>query len=155
MIEEYFISEDTLMLLPLSKNETKILDISGEYIIEKNIFEVVDESCQYYGSTYNGRYISAKKTLDMDYKLPIIIDEVKEVVLFPTCSPKLENCIWICVNNVENYIKNNKASVIKFTNGISSELNISINTLENQILRATMLLMKLKKRKSNPKKIGV
>lgn len=155
MIEEYFISEDTLMLLPLSKNETKILDISGEYIIEKNIFEVVDESCQYYGSTYNGRYISAKKTLDMDYKLPIIIDEVKEVVLFPTCSPKLENCIWICVNNVENYIKNNKASVIKFTNGISSELNISINTLENQILRATMLLMKLKKRKYNPKKIGV
>ena len=85
MIEEYFISEDTLMLLPLSKNETKILDISGEYIIEKNIFEVVDESCQYYGSTYNGRYISAKKTLEMDYKLPIIIDEVKEVVLFPTC----------------------------------------------------------------------
>lgn len=155
MIEEYFISEDTLMLLPLNKNETKILDISGEYIIEKNIFEVVDESCQYYGSTYNGRYISAKKTLDMDYKLPIIIDEVKEVVLFPTCSPKLENCIWICVNNVENYIKNNKVSVIKFTNGVSSELNISINTLENQILRATMLLMKLKKRKSNPKKIGV
>ena len=155
MIEEYFISEDTLMLLPLSKNETKILDISGEYIIEKNIFEVFDESCQYYGSTYNGRYISAKKTLDMDYKLPIIIDEVKEVVLFPTCSPKLENCIWICVNNVENYIKNNKVSVIKFTNGVSSELNISINTLENQILRATMLLMKLKKRKSNPKKIGV
>ncbi len=91
----------------------------------------------------------------MDYKLPIIIDEVKEVVLFPTCSPKLENCIWICVNNVENYIKNNKVSVIKFTNGVSSELNISINTLENQILRATMLLMKLKKRKSNPKKIGV
>lgn len=155
MIEEYFISEDTLMLLPLNKNETKILDISGEYIIKKNIFEVVDESCQYYGSTYNGRYISAKKTLDMDYKLPIIIDEVKEVVLFPTCSPKLENCIWICVNNVENYIKNNKVSVIKFTNGVSSELNISINTLENQILRATMLLMKLKKRKSNPKKIGV
>ena len=155
MIEEYFISEDTLMLLPLSKNETKILDISGEYIIEKNIFEVVDESCQYYGSTYNGRFKKKKKTLDMDYKLPIIIDEVKEVVLFPTCSPKLENCIWICVNNVENYIKNNKVSVIKFTNGVSSELNISINTLENQILRATMLLMKLKKRKSNPKKIGV
>lgn len=155
MIEEYFISEDTLMLLPLNKNETKILDISGEYIIKKNIFEVVDESCQYYGSTYNGRYISAKKTLEMDYKLPIIIDEVKEVVLFPTCSPKLENCIWICVNNVENYIKNNKVSVIKFTNGVIGELNISINTLENQILRATMLLMKLKKRKSNPKKIGV
>lgn len=154
MIEEYFINEDTLLLVPKDKKTTKIYDINGEYIIKKNIFDVVDESCQYYGSNYNGRYVSAKKTLDMDYKLPIIIDEVKEVVLFPTCSPKLNNCIWICVNNVENYSKNKKNSVIKFTNGKTYDVNITINVLENQILRATMLLMKLKKRKSHPKKIG-
>ena len=153
MIEEYFINEDTLLLVPKDKKTTKIYDINGEYIIKKNIFDVVDESCQYYGSNYNG-YVSAKKTLDMDYKLPIIIDEVKEVVLFPTCSPKLNNCIWICVNNVENYNKNKKNSIIKFINGESHEINITINVLENQILRATMLLMKLKKRKSHPKKIG-
>ena len=154
MIEEYFINEDTLILLPKDKRTTKILDINGEYTIKKNIFDVEDESCQYYGSNYNGRYVSAKKTLDMDYKLPIIIDEVKEVVLFPTCSPRLNNCIWICVNNVENYTKNKKNSIIKFTNGTTYEISISINTLENQILRATMLLMKLKKRKSDAKKIG-
>ena len=43
---------------------------------------------------------------------------------------------------------------IKFTNGKTYDVNITINVLENQILRATMLLMKLKKRKSHPKKIG-
>ena len=96
MIDEYFINEDTLLLIPKDKKTTKIFDINGEYLIKKNIFALVDESCQYYGSSYNGRYVSAKKTLDMDYKLPIIIDEVKEVVLFPTCSPKLNKCMWIC-----------------------------------------------------------
>ncbi len=154
MIEEYFINEDTLLLIPKDKKTTKIFDINGEYIIKKNIFTVVEESCQYYGSTYNGRYVSAKKTLDMDYKLPIIIDEVKEVVLFPTCSPKLSKCIWICVNNVENYSKSKKNSIIKFINGKNCEVDVTINILENQILRATLLLMKLKKRKNNPKKIG-
>ncbi len=154
MVEEYFINEDTLLLLPKDKRTTKILDINGEYVIKKNIFDLVEESCQYYGSSYNGRYVSAKKTLDMDYKLPIIIDEVKEVVLFPTCSPKLSKCMWICVNNVENYSKNKKKSVIKFINGKSYEVDITLNVLENQIMRATLLLMKLKKRKTNPKKIG-
>ena len=154
MVEEYFINEDTLLLIPKDKRTTKIFDINGEYVIKKNIFDLVEESCQYYGSSYNGRYVSAKKTLDMDYKLPIIIDEVKEVVLFPTCSPKLSKCMWICVNNVENYSKNKKKSVIKFINGKSYEVDITLNVLENQIMRATLLLMKLKKRKTNPKKIG-
>lgn len=154
MIDEYFINEDTLLLIPKDKKTTKIFDINGEYLIKKNIFSLVDESCQYYGSSYNGRYVSAKKTLDMDYKLPIIIDEVKEVVLFPTCSPKLNKCMWICVNNVENYSKIKKKSTIKFINGKTYEVDITLNVLENQILRATLLLMKLKKRKTNPKKIG-
>ncbi len=154
MIDEYFINEDTLLLIPKDKKTTKIFDINGEYLIKKNIFALVDESCQYYGSSYNGRYVSAKKTLDMDYKLPIIIDEVKEVVLFPTCSPKLNKCMWICVNNVENYSKSKKKSTIKFINGKTYEVDITLNVLENQILRATLLLMKLKKRKTNPKKIG-
>lgn len=154
MVEEYFINEDTLYLIPVDNKKTIIYDITGEYTINKKILDVVDDSCQYYGSSYNGRYVSAKKILDMNYKLPIIIDEVKEVVLFPTCSPKLENCIWICINNIDNYEGNSKKSLITFTNKQKYEIHISINVLENQILRATMLLMKLKKRKTNPKKIG-
>ena len=114
--------------------------------------EIVDESCQYYGSSYSGRYVGAKKLLDMDYKLPIIMDEVKEIVMFPTCSPKLDVCCWICVNNIENYQKYKNNSIIKFTNGMTYEINVSFNSLENQIMRATMLLMKLKKRKSRTSK---
>ena len=154
MYDEYFINEDTLLLVPITKNKTKVYDINGTYIIKKNIFEIVEISCQYHGSSYIGRYIGAKNLLDMDYKLPIIIDEVKEIIIFPTCSPKSENCCWICVNNVDNYEKIKKNSKIKFINGVTYEFNISINSLENQIMRATMLLMRLKRRKNNPKKFG-
>lgn len=154
MVEEYYINEDTLLLVPCGKNRTKIYDVNGTYYIKKPIFEVVDESCQYYGSSYGGRYIGAKKLLEMEYKLPIILDEVKEVVVFPTCSPRQKNCMWININNIENYNKFKNNSTIKFTNGFSYELNISVNCLENQILRATLLMMKLKKRKSEPKKMA-
>lgn len=154
MIEEYYINEDTLLLIPNGKNKTKIIDINGIYYIKKSVFEIVDESCQYYGSSYGGRYIGAKKLLEMEYKLPIILDEVKEVVIFPTCSPRQQNCIWINVNNIESYTKMKEFSIIKFTNNTTQNLNISYNCLENQILRATFLMMKLKKRKNNPKKMA-
>lgn len=154
MVEEYYINEDTLLLIPCGKSRSKIYDINGTYYIKKSVFEIVDESCQYYGSSYGGRYIGAKRLLEMEYKLPIILDEVKEVVVFPTCSPRQKNCMWICINNIETYEKIKNNSTIKFTNGLSYELNISYNSLENQILRATLLMMKLKKRKANPKKMA-
>jgi len=154
MIEEYYINEDTLLLVPCGKTRTKIYDITGIYYMKKSVFEIVEESCQYYGSSYGGRYIGAKKLLEMEYKLPIIVDEVKEVVIFPTCSPRQKDCMWICLNNIENYERFKKNSIIKFTNDFNYEINISFNCLENQILRATLLMSKLKKRKSNPKKMA-
>ena len=147
MVEEYYVTSDTLLLVSFGKNKTKIYDVNGNSVIKKTPFEIIDESCQYYGSSYSGRYVGAKKLLDMDYKLPIIMDAVKEVVMFPTCSPKSDDCCWICVNNIENYEKYKKNSIIKFINGMTYEVNVSFNSLENQIMRATMLLMKLKKRK--------
>ena len=108
MIEEYYVTSDTLLLVSFGKNKTKIYDVNGNSVIKKTPFEIIDESCQYYGSSYSGRYVGAKKLLDMDYKLPIIMDEVKEVVMFPTCSPKSDDCCWICVNNIENYEKYKK-----------------------------------------------
>ena len=148
MLDEYYINTDTLLIVPINKNKTKIYDINGTYVIKKNAFELVDISCQYYGSSYSGRYVGAKNLLEMDYKLPIIVDEVKEIVIFPTCSPKLEKCSWICVNNIDNYEKSKKYSKIKFVNKDSFELQISFNSLENQIMRATMLMMRLKRRKN-------
>ena len=147
MIEEYYVTSDTLLLVSFGKNKTKIYDVNGNSVIKKTPFEIIDESCQYYGSSYSGRYVGAKKLLDMDYKLPIIMDEVKEVVMFPTCSPKSDDCCWICVNNIENYEKYKKNSIRKFINGMTYEVNVSFNSLANQIMRGTMLLMKLKKRK--------
>jgi len=154
MVEEYYVNEDTLLLVPCGKNRSKIYDITGIYYIKKSVFEIIEDSCQYYGSSYGGRYVGAKKLLEMEYKLPIILDEVQEVIMFPTCSPRQKDCIWICLNNIENYDRFKKNSTIKFVNGFGYELNISFHCLENQILRATLLMSKLKKRKSNPKKMA-
>ena len=153
-MESYEINKETCAVVSINDKVSKIIENDYEYFVNKNTYEVMEDSCQYYGSSYGGRYIGAKKLLEMEYKLPIIVDEVQEVVIFPTCSPRQKDCMWICLNNVENYERFKKNSIVKFTNSFHYELDISHNCLENQILRATLLMSKLKKRKSNPKKIA-
>ena len=104
MIEEYFINEDTLILVPNGKLKTKVYDKEGIFDIKMNILDIIENSCNYYGSSFLGRCIGSKKILNMNYKLPIIIDEVKETILIPTSSPKCEDCHWICLNNIEDYM---------------------------------------------------
>ena len=154
MINEYFINEDTLIIVPDDNNSTRIYDNDGIYNINTKTFNIINESCLYYGSSYGGRYIGSKKMLEMNYKLPIILDEVKEVIMIPSCSPNSDKCCWICLNNIENYRKTNNNTTIYFTNGIEYEIDISYASIENQILRATLLLTKLRKRKNTIKKIG-
>ena len=35
----------------------------------------MDDSCKYFGSSYQGRYEGTKNLIGMNYKLPIIIEE--------------------------------------------------------------------------------
>ena len=146
-MDQYFINDDTLILIPLEKNITKIFETNNSFIIKKNIMDIVDESCQYFGSSYRGRYIGSKSLLKMDYKLPIIVEEMKEIIIFPTCSPRQDDCCWINLQNVENYEKHNQHTIVYFKNKVSSDLDISYGSFENQIFRSTMLLMTLKRRK--------
>ena len=101
MIEEYYVNEDTLLLLPVGKEKTKIFDINGTYCIKKNCFDLVDDSCQYYGSSLEGRTKGTYKMTGLYYKAPIIISEQEPTIFFPTCSPRLKECAWFNVENVE------------------------------------------------------
>ena len=154
MINEYFINEDTLILAPNGKNKTKIYDKEGEYEINYKIMDIVEKSCNYYGSSYSGRCVGSKTILNMNYKLPIIMDEVKEIIMIPTSSPNNEDCNWICLNNIEDYYKKDNKIVIEFSNKMTYILENSYYTVENQILRGTLLLTKLRKRKKYKKKIS-
>ena len=154
MINEYFINEDTLILVPISKDVTQIYDKDGVYKTNSKAIDVIEKSCNYYGSSFLGRCVGSKSMLNMNYKLPIILDEVKEVIMIPTSSPNSNKCYWICLNNIEDYYKKGNKIVIEFSNKSIYEMDISYYTLENQILRATLLLNKLRKRKNCIKKIG-
>lgn len=142
----YEINKETQVLLP-EGNKTKIIETDNEYIIDNSIFNVIEHSCQYFGSTYEGRKIGTKKLLGITHKSPIIIEESNKIIFFPTTSPDREDCIWINLSKIKSYKKNNNnSSLIIFDNSDELELEVSIGSLTNQILRATRLKYVLEER---------
>ncbi len=138
-MENYEINEDTYAIISKKSGLTKVIERKNEYEIAKNAYEVMDESCMYYGSSYKGRLEAAKQLLKCSYKLPIIVEESNALVFFPTKSSLLKDCCWININSIENIRKINNKTEITFKNGKKMVFDISKLSLENQIYRSTKL----------------
>lgn len=145
----YEINEGTLAILP-SKEErsSKVLEDRGEYIIKNTPFEILDYSCRYFGSSYDGRKEGTKTILNINYKVPIIVENSRNLIFFPTNSPSSGDCCWISLKNV-NKIEESEynTTIITFNNGVSITLPVSKRTIENQILRASRLDLIMRDRK--------
>ena len=143
----YEVNFDTEAIVPIDESKSKIIENNEEYIIENNSLEIMEHSCEYFGSSYEGRKNGTKKLLGVTNKSPIIVEESRKIIFFPTSSPDKIDCIWINLEKIENYYKiEKKMSAIKFKNGDILKLNISFGSLSNQILRASRLKYILEER---------
>lgn len=136
---KYEINEETIAMIPINENMTKIIEVSKEYDIPQGTFEILEENCEYYGSTYNGRIKSAQKILNYSYKLPLLVEETEQLIFFPTKSSSSEDCCWINHNYVKTREKIGNKTRVTFENGTQKEFNISKLSFKNQLLRAGML----------------
>ena len=143
----YEITFDTQLLLPIDKNNTKIIETDNEYLINDSSLKVLEHSCEYFGSSYEGRKEGTKKLLGITHKSPIIVEESRKIIFFPTTSPEKEECIWINLEKINKFYKlDNKKSCIEFKNGDKIEFDIAYGSLSNQIMRATRLKYILEER---------
>lgn len=148
MLNNYEINNSTLAIVPINAMTSEVVEEDRSFLINKPTTKIIDDSCKYFGSSYDGRHEGTKNLIGVNYKSPIIIEESQEIIFFPTKSPRFDNCFWISLKNIENYTKNQQNSIILFKNGKQITVDISYASLENQILRATRLESILRKRKN-------
>lgn len=149
MLDNYEINSGTLAIIPIDEFSSKILEEETEYVVKQSATKIIDNSCRFFGSSLKGRSEGTKSLIGGNYKLPVVVEESREIIFFPTSSPKLNECIWISLNNLSDYQKLDDNSVIKFKNGSILSVDISHYSLENQVLRASRLENVLRRRKFN------
>ena len=137
---DYEITFDTQVILPVENNSSRIIENNESYVINVPPMQVLEHSCEYFGSSFNGRKEGTKKLLGITHKSPIIVEESRKIIFFPTTSPDRIDCVWINLEKVNKYYKSSsKKSIIEFKNGDIIEFDVSIGSLTNQIMRASRL----------------
>jgi len=147
----YEINEGTLAIMPMDSNTSRVLEDEVEYVIPENPYQIMEESCKYFGSSYKGRKEGAKSILGDGYKIPILVEDGRNIIFFPT--PGLAKfCKYlslttrICPSPLYAAIDELSSKII-FDNHQEIEVPVSYRSLQNQLLRATRLESVVRNRK--------
>ena len=72
-MKDYEINKETLAIIPVGDKKSKVIEKNGAYIIDSRPNKVMDESCKYYGSSFEGRQKGTSNLTGITYKAPIIV----------------------------------------------------------------------------------
>lgn len=135
----YEINNNTIALI-FNNNVTKVYEVDNELVINNIPNNIIKFSCEYFGSSFEGRVKGTNSMTGLTHKVPIIIEESNEIIFFPTSSHRLKNCSWIRPKYIKKYEKS-IGNMVKITliNDKEIFLNCSYETINNQILRSSRL----------------
>ena len=137
--DNYLITSSTLMLKYINNKKTKIYEANKEFIVSENMSEIIFNSCQFYGSSYNGRLYFSKSILNLKIKVPIIIEDYRNIIFFPTRSIDNKDCIWISYNHLEKITKENDSTIVFFDNNKRYKIDISSDIINRQFYNCLKL----------------
>ena len=137
---KYEITNGTLAVLPNNKEDSLVYEDDDRYVVSQTPFEIMESSCLYFGSSYEGRRAGAKDILGAEYKVPIVVDDSDNLIVFPTTSPLSEDCVWISLKHLKKFEKvdANNTKII-FQNDKEIIVPSSYRSIENQVSRASRL----------------
>ena len=145
--ENYEINKDTVALIPKSKNKTIVYEINQTFIVNKSALSIVKNSCEYFGSSLDGRKIGTKCLVGYTHKVPIIVEESDNLIFFPTKSPRNLECSWLAYSHIYKPNRLNNKVVLELKNGKKLLLDTSITSLERQLYRSSILELAIIDRK--------
>ena len=146
MLNEYEINTDTVAIIPIGEEISKVYEKDEEYVINKSTNKIIESNCRFYGSSYKGRCEGTKYLTGIKSKFPIIIEESRDII--PTGSIRSYDNCWLSLNNIKNYKKSSFGTEITFINNKKITFDISLYSIDNQYYRATMLKSKLNDKKN-------
>lgn len=133
------INEKTLYL-SYNGERTFIQKDTNFYQLRGNVVnKILNYSCIYYGSSLKGRLMCSKNVLNTQNRLPIVISEQKQIVMFPI--KENNNILWLNFKLIKDYVKEDDGVKITFKNEVVKNFNISYTILNNQMLKCSKLLL--------------
>ncbi|MFT8323217.1 MAG: competence protein ComK [Bacillus sp. (in: firmicutes)] len=144
ILDIYEINLHTSAIMPFITNEgkvySKIYEGPNIFICRECPTKIIEWSCIFLGCSYDGKRKATRFLMNYNYKLPVSIDSKNTIYFFPTHSPSSPSCVWVSLHNIlENREVEPLKTLITFKNYQQITVDISMHSLNNQILRANSL----------------
>ena len=145
---DYEINSETLLIMPFNNGKSKIYEFDREFLINRISNDIINDSCLFFGSTLEGRREAVKNILGIDLKVPILVEDTRNIIFFPTANCIHKNAIWISYQNLLKYYKFDEFStVLCFRNNKQITVDVRYNIIDNQVIRCMKLESLLNKRR--------
>ncbi|TGA97505.1 competence transcription factor (CTF) [Sporolactobacillus shoreae] len=136
--DQYIIRQETMALLPCDAEDgslkTFVVEENKTILIAKTPFEIIRDSCNYFGVTYSGR---KKGAVAMGYKSmpPICICSELGIYFFPLMSELHRNCIWLAHPHCRNYTETDNGVLVHLTHGYKIRIPVNLNVFKAKVHR--------------------
>lgn len=148
----YEIDLSTLMLIGIDDSRTLVVTLDKEFIVDECAKKIIDNSCKYFGSTLVERIKATQRVVNIRSKVPIIIENSRNIIFFPLKSCREKSNIWISFNNLVRYEKKDNVTYLYFKENKVQKLDFSYYIIDNQVTRSLLLDYEMNKRRKSLEK---
>ena len=113
------------------KEKSRIVTTHGIYYSEESVLNLLEDACNRFASTLEGRLKAIKKLMNYSVKTPLLI-EPNHFGAFPTMSYRHVECVWIFNHPIHVEEVSKGRSIVYFSNGVSVSVNASKHVLLKQ-----------------------
>ncbi|MGM7700721.1 competence protein ComK [Pseudalkalibacillus sp. Hm43] len=150
---EYLINGETMVILPHYNEHghlySLVSELGQDLVVAQKPMEIINNSCLYYGSSYQGRVEGASHLTKYNRMVPIVVCNRSGIYFFPTQSPKSEACIWFAHEYIKEILSvTAESSSVVLRNKTTVPVQISRAAMESKVNRAAQYrhLMSLQQR---------
>lgn len=148
----YEIDLSTLMLIGIDDSRTLVVTLEKEFIVDECAKKIIDNSCKYFGSTLVEKIKATQRVVNIRSKVPIIIENSRNIIFFPLKSCREKSNIWISFNNLVRYEKKDDVTYLYFKENKVQKLDFSYYIIDNQVTRSLLLDYEMNKRRKSLEK---
>lgn len=103
--------------------------------------QVLEQLCIRYGSTLKGRLDFFSTALQIHKKVPVLVSERYEIILFPLYGFRNKEAMWISYNQIKRiYNKENITTLISFRNNVMLDVNLNYRSIYAQMRRCKRMI---------------
>ena len=134
----YQVTSKTLALIPYNR-KTKIIEEQDSFFINVSLQHILITNCYLNNTSYSELLSKCSSILNTKAKVPLLFGQNKNLILFPTHSPRNKECKWLVLNNILNYHQYLDKTILEFTNHQKITIALNYSKFDKQVVKAMRL----------------